>query len=98
LGLAVEANGVVALQMMKLMRGGRRARREAELMVSEKVDIDKNQCALPFDDYCRQGIEGLEPLEMARRWTTFENRDCGEMNTDKMSGVPNFSGRTEVKI
>jgi hypothetical protein len=36
--LAVEANGVVALRMMKLMRGGRSARREAKLMVSEKVD------------------------------------------------------------
>ena len=36
--LAVEANEVVALRMMKLMRGGKRARREAELMVSEKID------------------------------------------------------------
>jgi hypothetical protein len=36
--LAVEANGVVALRMMKLMRGGRSARREAKLMVSEKMD------------------------------------------------------------
>jgi hypothetical protein len=36
--LAVEANGVVALRMMKLIRGGRRARREAKLMVSEKID------------------------------------------------------------
>ena len=35
--LAVEANGVIALRMMKLMRGGRSARREAELMVSEKI-------------------------------------------------------------
>jgi hypothetical protein len=35
--LAVEANGVVALRMMKLMLGGRSARREAKLMVSEKV-------------------------------------------------------------
>ena len=35
--LAVEANGVVALRMMKLMRGGRRARREANLMFSEKI-------------------------------------------------------------
>jgi uncharacterized lipoprotein NlpE involved in copper resistance len=35
--LAVEANGVVALRMMKLMRGGRSARREAERMVSEKL-------------------------------------------------------------
>lgn len=36
--LALEANGVVAQRMMKLMRGGRRARSEAKLMVSEKVD------------------------------------------------------------
>jgi hypothetical protein len=36
--LAVEANGVVALRMLKLMLGGRRARREAELMVREKID------------------------------------------------------------
>ncbi len=35
--LALEANGVIALRMMKLMRGGRKARREAELMVSEKI-------------------------------------------------------------
>ena len=36
--LALEANGVVAQRMMKLMRGGRRARREDKLMVSEKID------------------------------------------------------------
>jgi hypothetical protein len=35
--LAVEANGVVALRMMKLMRGGKIARREVELMVKEKI-------------------------------------------------------------
>ena len=35
--LAFEANGVIALRMMKLMRGGKSARREAELMVDEKV-------------------------------------------------------------
>ena len=35
--LAAEANEVIALRMMKLMRGGRRARREANLMVSEKI-------------------------------------------------------------
>ena len=34
--LAVEANGVVALRMMKLMLGGRKARREAELMVRKR--------------------------------------------------------------
>jgi hypothetical protein len=36
--LAVEANGVVALRVMKLKCGGRSARREAKLMVSEKMD------------------------------------------------------------
>ena len=36
--LAAEANGVVALRMMKLMRGGKSARTEAELMVHEKID------------------------------------------------------------
>jgi len=35
--LALEANGVVAQRMMKLMRGGKPARREAKLMVSEKI-------------------------------------------------------------
>lgn len=36
--LAAEANGVVALRMMKLMKGGKSARREAALMVREKID------------------------------------------------------------
>ena len=37
--LAIEANSVIALRMMKLMLGGKRAaRREARLMVSEKID------------------------------------------------------------
>src|SRR6476469_2327640 len=35
--LAFEANGVVALRLMKLARGDRNARREAELMISEKI-------------------------------------------------------------
>jgi hypothetical protein len=37
--LALEANSVIALRMIKLMLGGKRAaRREARLMVSEKID------------------------------------------------------------
>jgi hypothetical protein len=35
--LALESNRVIAQRMMKLMRGGKGARREAELMVSEKI-------------------------------------------------------------
>jgi hypothetical protein len=34
--LAAEANGVIALRMMKLMRGGRSARREANLMSAKR--------------------------------------------------------------
>jgi hypothetical protein len=37
--LALEASGVIGLRMTKLMLGGKRAaRREARLMVSEKID------------------------------------------------------------
>jgi hypothetical protein len=36
--LAIEANQVVGLRTMKLLRGGKSARREAELMVREKID------------------------------------------------------------
>lgn len=35
--LAVEANSVIALRMMKLVRGNKNAQREAELMVNEKI-------------------------------------------------------------
>jgi hypothetical protein len=35
--LAAEASGVITLRMMKLMLGGRSARREANLMVNEKI-------------------------------------------------------------
>jgi hypothetical protein len=35
--LAVEAHSVIALRLVKLMGGGRAARREASLMVSEKI-------------------------------------------------------------
>jgi hypothetical protein len=37
--LAIEANSVITLRMMKLMLGGKHAaRREARLMVNEKID------------------------------------------------------------
>ena len=36
--LGIEANRVIGLRVMKLMRGGRSARREARLMVTEKMD------------------------------------------------------------
>jgi len=36
--LSIEANQVIALRLMKLTLGGRAARREAKLMVAEKID------------------------------------------------------------
>lgn len=36
--LAVESSGVASLRMMKLMSGDKDALREAELMISEKID------------------------------------------------------------
>jgi hypothetical protein len=35
--LAVESSGVIALRTMTLMAGGKSARRESELMVTEKI-------------------------------------------------------------
>ena len=36
--LAIESNGVIALRLRKIAGGGREARDEADLMVSEKID------------------------------------------------------------
>src|SRR4051794_16794833 len=36
--LSIEANQVIALRLMKLILGGRNARREAKLMVAEKIN------------------------------------------------------------
>jgi hypothetical protein len=36
--LALEANHVIGLRLMKQMRGGKRARRESQLMINEKID------------------------------------------------------------
>jgi hypothetical protein len=38
--LGIQANRVVGLRMMKLMLGGKSARREARLMVTEKIHAD----------------------------------------------------------
>jgi hypothetical protein len=41
--LALESNRVVALRWLKLMQGGSKARREADLMVSEKMEAAPGQ-------------------------------------------------------
>jgi hypothetical protein len=60
--LAVEANDVIALRMMKLMRGGRSARREAELTVSEKI-----RAALEATAGLMAGASGDEIVRRYRR-------------------------------
>ena len=60
--LALEANGVVALRMMKLMRGGKRARREAERMVSEKI-----AAAMEATASLMAGASGDEIVDRYRR-------------------------------
>jgi hypothetical protein len=36
--LALEANHVIGLRLMKQMRGAKRARRESQLMINENID------------------------------------------------------------
>ena len=60
--LAIEANQVVGLRVMKLLLGGKRARREAELMVREKVDA-----ALQAGASLMAGASGDEIVERYRQ-------------------------------
>jgi hypothetical protein len=70
--LAVEANGVIALRIMKLMRGGRRARREAELMVSEKV-----HAAFEATASLMAGASGDEIVQRYRRHVAVNAKRLG---------------------
>ena len=76
--LAVEANGVVALRMMKLMRGGRSARREAKLMVSEKMDA-------AFEAAARLmvGASGDEIVQRYRKRVAANAKRLGSLNSGR---------------
>jgi uncharacterized lipoprotein NlpE involved in copper resistance len=76
--LAVEANGVVALRMMKLMRGDRSARREAKLMVSEKV-------AAAFETTARlmAGASGDEIVQRYRQHVAANAKRLGRLNSGR---------------
>ena len=76
--LAVEANGVVALRMMKLMRGGRRARREAELMVSEKI-----HAAFAATASLMAGASGDEIVHRYRRHVAANAKRRGRLNSGR---------------
>jgi hypothetical protein len=73
--LAVEANQVIALRMMKLMRGGRRGRREAELMVSEKI-----HAAFEATASLMTGASGDEIVQRYRRYVAANAKRLGRLN------------------
>ncbi len=60
--LALEANGVIALRCMTLLHGGKKARREAELMVSEKIEA-----AIQASGRLLAGASGDEIIRRYRR-------------------------------
>jgi hypothetical protein len=74
--LAFEANGVVALRMMKLMRGGGRARREAELMVREKINA-----AFEATASLMAGASGDEIVHRYRRHVAANAKRLGGLNS-----------------
>ena len=76
--LAVEANGVVALRMMKLMRGGRSARREAELMVSEKI-----RAAFEATASLMAGASGDEIVHRYRQHVAGNAKRLGRLNSGR---------------
>jgi hypothetical protein len=76
--LAVEANAVVALRMLKLMRGGKSARREAELMVSEKI-----RAALEATTRLMAGASGDEIVHRYRRHVATNAKRLGMLNSSQ---------------
>ena len=76
--LALEANGVIALRMMKLMRGGRKARREAELMVSEKI-----KAAVEASASLMAGASGDEIVRRYRKHVAANAKRLGKLNSGR---------------
>jgi hypothetical protein len=76
--LAVEANHVVALRMMKLMRGGRSARREAKLMVGEKIHAGFEATASLMS-----GASGDEIIHRYRRHVAVNAKRLGRLNSGR---------------
>ena len=75
--LAIEANTVIALRMMKLMLSGKRAaRREARLMVNEKVDA-----ALKASRSLIGGASAEEIIGQYRRRVTANAKRLGKVRT-----------------
>jgi hypothetical protein len=76
--LAVEANGVVALRMMKLMRGGRDAGREAELMFREKI-----HAAIEATSSLMTGASGDEIVHRYRQHVAGNAKRLGRLKSGR---------------
>jgi hypothetical protein len=80
--LAVEANHVIALRLMKLMRGGRGARREAELMVGEKI-----HAAIETTASLMAGASGYEIVHRYRKHVAANAKRLGSLKSVRMNGT-----------
>ena len=76
--LAIDANRVVGLRVMKLMLGGRGARREAQLMVSEKIDA-----AVEASASLMAGASGDEIVRRYRRRVAANAKRLGGFNSNR---------------
>jgi hypothetical protein len=85
--LAVEANGVIALRMMKLMRGDGSAPREAELMVSEKI-----RAAFEATACLMAGASGDEVVNRRRRHVAAMRKRLDKLNLERRQNVPSSEG------
>jgi hypothetical protein len=76
--LAIDANRVVGLRVMKLMLGGKGARREAQLMVSEKIDA-----AFEASASLMAGASGDEIVRRYRRRVAANAKRLGRLNSNR---------------
>jgi len=76
--LALEANQVIALRVMKLMLGGKRARREANLMVSEKIDA-----AVKAGASLMTGASGEKIVHQYRRRVAANAKRLGQLKAGR---------------
>lgn len=73
--LALEANGVIALRVMKLMLGGRNARREADRMVREKL-----RAGIEASANLMAGASGEEIIHRYRQLVAANAKRLGKLN------------------
>ena len=76
--LAIDANRVVGLRVMKLMLCGRGARREAQLMVSEKIDA-----AVEASASLMAGASGDEIVHRYRRRVAANAKRLSRFNSNR---------------